>query len=90
MARQLGLHDHDDDRLTDIARMEHRTVAYWCGRRQEGNTASAWCYVCDTALGKWRSVFPMPAATRAAILRHRAEELARLRPTHKGLQETTP
>lgn len=58
--------------LTNLARVHHRTVAWWHGYRDRTEDGfGSWCYVCESRIATWSRRWPITEAARRAVHAHK-------------------
>jgi len=76
--RNQGTADEHDELLTQQARRNHPTCAFWWGRVITNASAAAQCYICGHRMVTFASKWPLTDTARKRIQKHRAEHIALL------------
>lgn len=86
--RNQGVSDEQDELLTQQARRNHPTCAFWWGRVITNASAAAQCYICGARMVTFASKWPLTDTARKRIQKHRAEHIAIPRSPVLAQQET--
>lgn len=62
--------------LTELARVQHPTIAWWHGYRKIGDLFGSYCYVCDRFVVTWSRAWPIPKVAQETIHEHKNEHRA--------------
>lgn len=73
-----------DQVLTELARQQHPTVAWWWGVRKHRGTTCAWCYVCNTVIVVGALNVGITEAQQGDIDAHRTEHWQDVRQRQAG------
>lgn len=86
--RNQGVSDEQDELLTQQARHNHPTCAFWWGRVITNASAAAQCYICGARMVTFASKWPLTDTARKRIQKHRAEHIQLARSSVLAPQET--
>lgn len=80
---QLAVFDWEDD-LVALARVGHRTCAWWWGARMTPVAFGAFCYVCDTQFTTWSRRWPITQRAQHDVERHKMFHRAQTIPSARN------